>query len=54
MKPLSPEQKALLYVVAGIVLLMVLARYIPRLAGFVLLALTLGLLLSASQKGVFK
>lgn len=51
MKPLTPQQKAMLYVVAGIVVLMVLARYIPRIAGLVLLALTIGLLASASQKG---
>lgn len=42
------------YVIAGVVVLMALARYQPRVAGWVVLALTLLLLMSASQKGVLR
>lgn len=40
------------YVIAGIVLILALARYFPKTAGWVLLALVLGLLVVAAQKGM--
>lgn len=41
------------YVIAGIAVLVFMARLAPRVAGWILLALVLGLLLTATRKGVF-
>ncbi len=48
----EPMAPALVLVIAGVVLVMVLARYAPRAAGWIVLALTIGLLGLAAQKGV--
>lgn len=42
------------YVLAGIAVLVFMARLAPRAAGWVLLALVIGILLTAQRKGAFQ
>lgn len=42
------------FVIAGAILVMVLARYFPKIGGFVAILLVLVMLIAAQQKGVFR
>jgi uncharacterized membrane protein YjgN (DUF898 family) len=48
------KERQLAFVVAGAVVIVALARYQPRIGGWVLLAIVLALLFVAERAGVFE